>query len=154
MNAEARLVELGITLPAAPVPGGLYAPALQVGPLLYVSGQIPTSEGKVLRHGKCGRDVSVEEAAGLARQCALNALAIVRQHLGSLDRVRQAVRVAGYVASAEGFLEHPKVINGASQLLLDVFGDAGRHARAAVGVPTLPLGAAVEVDAVVALRQS
>jgi enamine deaminase RidA (YjgF/YER057c/UK114 family) len=146
VTAEERLKELGIVLPAPPAPAGLYAPAVETGNLLFVSGQVPTRDGKVLRQGKCGRDVSIEDAAGLARQCALNALGIVRGHLGSLDSVVRVVRVAGYVASAEGFTDHPKVVNGASQLLLDVFGEAGRHARIAIGVAELPFGVPVEVE--------
>jgi enamine deaminase RidA (YjgF/YER057c/UK114 family) len=146
VTAEERLKELGIVLPEPPEPAGLYAPAVETGNLLFVSGQVPTRDGKILRQGKCGRDVSIEDAAGLARQCALNALGIVRGHLGSLDSVVRVVRVAGYVASAEGFTDHPKVVNGASQLLLDVFGEAGRHARIAIGVAELPFGVPVEVE--------
>jgi len=146
MTAEARLAELGIVLPAAAAPAGLYAPCVRTGSLLFVSGQIAVAGGKVLSPGKCGADVTAEDAAALARQCALQALAIVRAELGSLDRVRRAVRVAGYVASAPGFTGHPEVVNGASQLLLDVFGDAGRHARIALGVAELPRGGPVEVE--------
>ena len=146
MSAEERLLELGIELPAPGAPAGLYAPCVQTGPLLYVSGQLPIRDGQVLRHGKCGEGVSVDEAAALARQCAINALAIVRNHLGTLDRVVRVVRVAGYVASAPGFVEHPKVMDGASQLLIDVFGEAGRHARVAIGVAELPRGVPVEVE--------
>jgi len=136
----------GLELPAPPSPAGLYAPCVVAGPLLFVSGQIAVAGGKVLNPGKCGAGVSVEAAAALARQCALQALAIVRAELGSLDQVRRVARVAGYVASAEGFTDHPEVINGASQLLIDVFGEAGRHARIALGVAELPRGAAVEVE--------
>ena len=146
MNTEARLKELEIELPAAPAAAGLYAPCVQSGNLLYVSGQIPTANGNVLARGKLGAGVTVDQAAQLARQCALNALAIVRSHLGSLDRVTQVVRVGGFVASAPGFTQQPQVINGASQLLIDVFGEAGRHARVAVGVAELPLGVPVEVE--------
>lgn len=146
MSAEARLEELRIVLPRPPQPAGLYAPCVRTGPLLFVSGQIPAVDGKVLRHGKLGATVSVDEGAELARVCALNALAIVKAELGSLDRVVRVARVAGYVASAEGFVEHPRVVNGASQLLLDVFGEAGRHARVAVGVSELPAGVPVEVE--------
>jgi enamine deaminase RidA (YjgF/YER057c/UK114 family) len=146
MSAEDRLIDLGIALPKASRPAGLYAPCVQTGNLLYVSGQVPAREGEVLRHGKCGESVTLEEAAVLARQCAVNALGIVRAHLGTLDRVVRVVRVAGYVASAEGFVEHPRVVNGASELLIDVFGDAGRHARIAIGVAELPFGVPVEVE--------
>ncbi len=147
MTAEERLKELEIELPAPPPPAGLYVPCVQVGPLVFVSGQIPLEDGKPMRHGKCGESVSVDEAAALARQCALQALAIVRQQVGSLDNVRRVVRVGGFVASGKDFIEHPKVINGASQLLIDVFGEeAGRHARIAVGLAELPLGVPVEVE--------
>ncbi len=145
-SAEEKLLELGIALPEPPPPAGLYSPCVQTGPLLFVSGQIPMKDGAVMRHGKCGESVSLEEGAGLARQCTLQALAIVRQHLGTLDRVVRVARVAGYVASAEGFIEHPRVINGASELLIDLFGEAGRSARIAIGVAELPLGVPVEVE--------
>ncbi len=145
-SAEARLLELGLALPPPPAPAGLYAPCVQAGTLLFVSGQVPVRDGAVIRHGKCGESVSVDEAAELAGQCALQALALVQQHLGSLDRVVRVARVAGYVASGDGFIEHPRVVNGASQLLIDVFGEAGRSARIAIGVAELPLGVPVEVE--------
>lgn len=151
MRAEARLTELGITLPAVPAAAGLYAPAVRAGSLLVVSGQVPLSDGKAMATGKLGRDVSVEEGQRLARQCALQALAIVRDHAGSLDRVEAVVRTAGYVASAEGFTGQSGVVNGASQLLIDIFGEAGRGARIAIGVAELPLGVPVEVEFVFAL---
>lgn len=146
MSAEQRLVELGITLPAAPAAAGLYAPVMRTGPLLFVSGQLPLRDGVPASKGHCGLNVSLEEAADLARICTLNALALVREHLGTLDRVSKVVRVGGFVASAPGFIAQPQVINGASQLLVDVFGEAGKHARAAVGVAELPLGVPVEVE--------
>jgi enamine deaminase RidA (YjgF/YER057c/UK114 family) len=146
MSAEQRLLELDISLPEPPTPGGLYAPCVQTGPLLFVSGQLPMRDGRLVRQGKLGENVSIDEGADLARLCTINALAIVRQHLGSLDRVARVVRLAGYVASAPSFIEHPRVINGASQLLLDLFGEPGRHARIAVGMAELPLGAPVEVE--------
>jgi enamine deaminase RidA (YjgF/YER057c/UK114 family) len=145
-SAEEKLLELGIALPEPPTPAGLYSPCVQTGPLLFVSGQVPMKDGAVMRHGKCGESVSLDEGAVLARQCALQALAIARQHLGTLDRVVRVARVAGYVASADGFIEHPRVINGASQLLIDVFGEAGRSARIAIGVAELPMGVPVEVE--------
>lgn len=146
MTVDERLTELGISLPAAPAPAGLYVPAVQTGNLLYISGQVPVADGKVIGKGKCGDTISVDEGADLARHCTLNALAIAKDHLGSLDRIRQTVRVAGYVASTPDFEQHPKVVNGASKLLVDVLGDAGRHARIAIGVAALPLGVAVEVE--------
>jgi len=146
VSAESRLRELEIKLPAPPAPAGLYAPAVQTGSLLYISGQIPTRDGEVIRHGKCGESVTVEEAVDLARVCAINGLSAARGHLGSLDRIVQVVRVGGFVACVSGFIEHPRVVNGASQLLIDVFGEAGKHARAAVGVAELPAGVPVEVE--------
>jgi enamine deaminase RidA (YjgF/YER057c/UK114 family) len=146
MSAEQRIAALGITLPEPPASVGLYLPINQTGPLLYVSGQVPLTDGQPIRRGKCGENVSVDEAADLAWQCSLQALAIVRIHLGSLDLVKRVVRVAGYVASAPGFIEHPRVVNGASQILVEVFGDAGRHARIAIGVAELPFGVPVEVE--------
>jgi enamine deaminase RidA (YjgF/YER057c/UK114 family) len=145
---EHRLADLGIDLPAVPPPAGLYAAAARSGGQLYVSGQVPrTADGlAVAATGKLGQNITVEEGAALARVCALQALAIVRAELGSLDRVVRVVRVAGYVASAPGFTQHPAVVNGASQLLLDVFAEAGRHARIAIGVAELPAGVPVEVE--------
>lgn len=146
MTPEERVLSLGLQIPAASAPAGLYAPAVRSGALLYVSGQLPMVNGQLLRTGHCGAGLSTEECAALARQCSLNALGAVRGELGSLDRVVRAVRVAGYVASAAGFVDHPLVINGASQVLIDVFGEAGRHARVALGVAELPRGAPVEVE--------
>jgi enamine deaminase RidA (YjgF/YER057c/UK114 family) len=147
MTAEGRLKELGIVIPAPPAPAGLYLPCVQTGNLLFIAGQLPMADGKLQATGKLGRDLTVEQAQPLARQCALNALAIARGHLETLDRIVKSVRVCGFVASAEGFTGHPAVINGASQLLIDVFGEtAGRHARVAIGVAELPLGSPVEVE--------
>lgn len=146
MSIDARLAELGITLPDLPPAAGLYVPAVQSGSLLFVSGQVPLQDGQPLLRGYCGESVTIEEGAELARHCALQALAIARDHLGSLDNVLRVIRLGGFVASAKGFNDQAKVINGASQLLLDIFGEAGKHARAAVGVAELPLGVPVEVE--------
>ncbi len=146
MTPENRLRQLNLELPQPSPPAGLYTPAVQTGNLLFVSGQLPTREGKLERHGKLGEAVSIEEGAHLARLCAINGLAAARQYLGSLDRIQKVVRVAGYVACAPSFIEHPAVVNGASQLLIDIFGEAGRHARIAVGMAELPRGAPVEVE--------
>lgn len=146
MSAEAKLKELGIELPPVPAAAGLYAPCVRSGTQLFVSGQVPMQDGQPMRKGKLGQGVTIDEANALARQCALQALAIVRGELGSLDRVSRVIRVGGFVASAEGFVDHPRVVNGASQLLLDVFGEAGRHARIAVGLAELPFGVPVEVE--------
>jgi enamine deaminase RidA (YjgF/YER057c/UK114 family) len=146
MGAEDRLRELGIELPPVPAPVASYVPVVVAGAFVYVSGQIAASEGTPLAIGKVGNQVDVSEAAEAARRCALQALAALRAELGTLDRVRRIVKVTAFVASAPGFTEQPKVANGASDLLTEVFGEAGRHARAAVGVAELPLGAPVEVE--------
>jgi enamine deaminase RidA (YjgF/YER057c/UK114 family) len=145
---EARLAELGLTLPEVVPPLAAYQPAVQSGSYVYTSGQLPMVEGKLPVTGKVGAEVTAEEAKELARTCALNALAAVHDLVG-LDAVTGVVKVVGFVASAPGFTGQPKVINGASDLLGEVFGEAGRHARSAVGVAELPLGAPVEVELVV-----
>jgi enamine deaminase RidA (YjgF/YER057c/UK114 family) len=146
MGAEDRLRELGIELPPAAQPVASYVPVSVSGRLAYVSGQVPIAEGKLMWTGKLGEDLDVAAGADAARRCGLQALAALRGELGSLDRVTRIVRVGVFVASAPGFTDQPKVANGASDLLVEVFGDAGRHARAAVGVPELPLGSPVEVE--------
>ncbi len=146
-----RLKELGYELPAVPSPAGSYVPASRAGSLLFTAGQLPLKEGKLACTGKVGSDVTIEEAQEAARLCALNALAAVEAEVGSLKNVRRVVKVVGYVASAAGFNEQPKVMNGASELLGEVFGEKGRHARSAVGVAELPLDAPVEVELVVEL---
>jgi len=150
---EERLDELGIELPAAPRPVASYVPVKVVGGLAFVAGQIPMDEGTVSPVGAVGGDVTTEEANSAARLCAIQALAALREALGSLDRVRGVAKVDVFVASAPGFTDQSKVANGASDLLVEVFGDDGRHARAAVGVPELPLGAAVEVALVAVVQE-
>ena len=150
---EERLDELGIELPAAPRPVASYVPVKMVGGLAFVAGQIPMAEGTVAPAGAVGGDVTTEQANAAARLCAIQALAALREALGSLDRVRGIAKVDVFVASAPGFTDQSKVANGASDLLVEVFGDDGRHARAAVGVPELPLGAAVEVALVVVVEE-
>lgn len=142
---EERLAELGIELPPAPQPVASYIPVKVVGGLAWVAGQIPMQDGAVTLSGSVGADVTTEEANAGARRCAIQALAALGAALGRLDRVSGIVKVDVFVASAPGFTEQSTVANGASDLLVEVFGDEGRHARAAVGVPQLPLGAAVEV---------
>lgn len=148
---SARLAELGITLPPVATPAGSYVPARRTGSLVFTAGQVPIVDGKVAATGKVGDTVTPEDAAGLARICALNALAAIDGLVG-LDAVAGVVKVVGFVASAEGFTGQPSVINGASDLLAEVFGDAGRHARSAVGVAELPLGVPVEVEMIVEVR--
>jgi len=146
VRAEARLAELDIELPPAAFPLASYVPVTIAGTLAFVAGQVPLSEGRPLWTGKVGAEIDQETAVEAARRCALQALAALRAELGSLDRVRKIVRLAVFVASAEGFTAQPKVANGASDLMGDVFGEAGRHARIAVGVSELPLGVPVEVE--------
>ncbi len=146
---EARLAERGIEIPTLPPPAFAYVPAIRTGNLVYASGQTPTIGGVLQVHGKLGAEVSVEEGQAAARLAAINCLAEVRALVGSLDRVARVVRLTGYVASAPGFGQQPAVMNGASQLLEQVFGEAGRHARSAIGVAELPGGAPVEVELIV-----
>jgi enamine deaminase RidA (YjgF/YER057c/UK114 family) len=148
---EERLSGLGIELPPAAAPVASYVPVRVAGGLAFVAGQIPIEDGRVLLAGKLGREVSIEDAQAAARRCALQGLAALREALGSLDRITGVVKLDVFVASAEGFTDQPKVGNGASDVLVELFGDEGRHARAAVGVAELPLGAAVEVAMIVAL---
>lgn len=151
MDWASRLVELGVSLPTLPTPSGLYVPAVEEGGVLYVSGQTWKRDGAQALVGRVGEDVSIERAAESARFAALACLAEASALLGGLERIRKVVRVAGYVRSASGFGRQPAVIDGASQLMLDVFGDLGRHARTSIGVAELPGGAAVEIDAVFGL---
>jgi enamine deaminase RidA (YjgF/YER057c/UK114 family) len=147
---ELRLAELGILLPPAPRPVAAYVPAVRAGGLVFVSGQIPLRDGQLMARGPVPSAVSPEAAAAAARQCALNGLSVLAEALaGDLDRVRRIVRLGVFVASDPGFEGQPQVANGASTLLAEVFGEAGRHARAAVGSVSLPLGATVEVEMVV-----
>ncbi len=147
-TASQRLAELGLRLPTVATPAGSYVPAVQTGALVYTAGQLPFVDGRLEVTGKVGAGVSAEQANALARVCALNALAAIDDLVG-LDRVVRVIRVGGFVASTPEFTGHPGVINGASDLLVEVFGAAGRHARAAVGVAALPLDAPVEVDLIV-----
>jgi enamine deaminase RidA (YjgF/YER057c/UK114 family) len=149
---EARLTTLGITLPEAPRPVAAYVPAKRSGNLLFTAGQIPMAEGRLLAQGRVPDQVDVETAVACARQCVLNGLAVARAAVGSLDEIAQVVRVGCFVASAPGFHEQPRVANGASELLVEIFGEAGQHARAAVGSVDLPLGAPVEVEFVFEVR--
>lgn len=151
MSIETRLEELGITLPQAAAPVASYVPVVVHGDLAFVSGQVSFVDGELLK-GRLGEDVSLEDGIKAARGCGLMILAQLKAALGSLDRVERIVKLGGFVNSTPDFTDQPEVVNGASNLMLDVFGDAGKHARAAVGVPSLPRGVAVEVDAVVAIK--
>ncbi|MGF7155915.1 RidA family protein [Novosphingobium gossypii] len=146
-----RLAELGLTLPEAAAPVAAYVAVVETGGLAHVSGQLPFVGGKLVT-GRLGEDVSIEAGTEAAQACGVMILAQLKAALGSLDRVERIVKLGGFVNSTGDFTDQPKVINGASELMVAVFGDAGKHARSAVGVPVLPLGAAVEVDAIVAVR--
>ena len=154
MSFDDTLKGLGIELPAPPKPVASYVPAVVVGDLLYLSGMLPFRDGQVVITGKLGQDVTVERGAEAARLALLNALAVVKHELGSLDRVLRIVRVVGHVASAAGFAQQPAVINGASDLLVQIFGECGRHARVALGAAELPLHAAIELELLVQIKNS
>jgi len=154
MTPEERLAQLGLALPDVVPPLAAYVPAVRSGDLVWTSGQLPMLGGALAETGKVGAGVPAERAKELARICALNALAAIRAEVGELSAVRRVVKVVGYVASDPGFSGQPAVVNGASELLLEVFGDAGRHARSAVGVAALPLDAPVEVEMVVEVGRS
>ena len=149
---EAKLQAMGLELPEAAAPVAAYVPCVRTGNLLFVSGQIPREKGETRFRGHVGGEISLEHGAEAARLCVLNALAIVKKELGSLDAVRRVVKLTGYVASAPGFHQQPKVVDGASLLLVELFGERGQHARAAVGVNELPLGVSVEVDLIVEIE--
>ena len=146
---EERLAELGLSVPEVATPVAAYIPALRSGNYVYTSGQLPMRDGQLIRTGKVGGEVSQEEAVECARQCALNALAAVKAEVGELSAVKRVVKVVAFVASTPDFTAQPQVANGVSELLGEVFGEAGRHARSAVGVPVLPLDAPVEVELLV-----
>ena len=146
-----RLSELGVTLPEPAAPVAAYVPAVEVNGLLHISGQLPFEDGQLLT-GRLGEDRDLDFGQRAARLCGIMLLAQIRQALGSLDRVERIVKLGVFVNSAGSFTDQPKVANGASELMEQVFGESGRHARSAVGVPVLPLGAAVEIDAVVAVK--
>jgi enamine deaminase RidA (YjgF/YER057c/UK114 family) len=151
VSIDARLAELGLDLPQAAAPVAAYVPTVLAGGLLHVSGQLPFIAGQLVT-GRLGEDVSLEQGAAAAKACALMLLAQAKAALGSLDRIEQVVKLGAFINSTGDFTDQPKVANGASELMQAVFGDAGRHARSAVGVPVLPLGAAVEIDAIFAVR--
>jgi enamine deaminase RidA (YjgF/YER057c/UK114 family) len=152
MSTDQRLQELGITLPEPAAPVASYVPAVEHGGTLYISGQISFAEDGSLIKGRLGEDLDVDAGIAAARRCGIMLLAQMKAALGSLDRVERVLKLGAFVSSSGDFTDQPKVANGASELMQDVFGEAGRHARSAVGVPVLPLGVAVEVDAIVAVR--
>lgn len=146
MSPEDRLKELGLELPEAPKPIGSYLPCIQIGNFLFLSGILPLVNGKLVRQGCVGKDISLDDAREDAKAAAINALSILKSHIGSLDKVKKCVRITGYIASASHFTEQPKVLNAASDLLFEIFGEIGRHARSAIGVNILPLNAPLEIE--------
>jgi enamine deaminase RidA (YjgF/YER057c/UK114 family) len=152
MSIDQRLAEIGLTLPQPAAPVASYVPAVEQGGLLHISGQISFAEDGSLIKGRLGEDMDVDAGIAAARRCGVMLLAQMKAALGSLDRVERIVKLGVFVNSAPAFVDQPKVANGASELMQEVFGDSGRHARSAVGVTVLPLGVAVEVDAIVAVR--
>ena len=145
-NIEGRIKEIGFSLPEAPKPVAAYIPAKQTGKLVFTAGQLPMVNGELISKGLLGQDVEIDEANKAARICTLNALAAIKGIIGDLDRIKQIVRVVGYVASVPTFTQQPAVVNGASELLLEIFGENGKHARSAVGMAVLPLNASVEIE--------
>jgi len=148
-RVEDKLREMGLELPEPPAPVAAYLPCVRTGNLLFVSGQVPRVKGHLMFPGHVGSELSVADGEQAARICTLNALSIVKNEIGDLDRIRRVVKVTGYVASSPGFTHQPKVIDGASVLLAELLGQQGQHARAAVGVNELPLGCSVELDMIV-----
>ena len=145
-KVESKLNELNLSLPDAPKPVAAYIPAKQTGKLVFTAGQLPMVNGELISKGLLGKDVEIDEANKAARICTLNALAAIKGVIGDLDRIKQIVRVVGYVASVPTFTQQPAVVNGASELLLEIFGENGKHARSAVGMAVLPLNASVEIE--------
>ncbi len=149
MSYEQKLTQLGLALPAPPKPVANYVPVVRVGDLLFLSGVLPSRDGQLIMTGKLGQNLSIEQGMEAARVAVLNGLSIIRQEAGSLDRVKRIVKMVGHIASAPGFTDQPQVLNGASDLLVSLFGDAGRHARVAVGAAELPRQAPVEIELIV-----
>lgn len=149
MSYEQRLQQLGFELPAPPKPVANYVPVVRAGDLLFLSGVLASRDGQLIMTGKLGQNLSIEQGMEAAKAAVLNGLSIIRSEAGSLDRVKQIVKMVGYIASAPGFTDQPQVLNGASDLLVSVFGEAGRHARVAVGAAELPRGAPVEIELII-----
>lgn len=149
---EARIAELGLTIPAVPAPLAAYVPAVRTGNYVYTSGQLPFLNGELIATGQVHAEVDLDTAVLCAKQSALNALAAVKSVISSLDEIQQIVKVVGFVAAPYDFSQHPLIVNGASELLGQIFGDAGKHARSAVGVASLPMNAPVELEMVVRIR--
>jgi len=149
---ESRLKSVGIILPEAPIPLAAYIPAKKAGNLVFTAGQLPMVNGELISIGLLGQDVEIEDANKAARICTINALAAIKGVIGDLDQIQQIVRVVGYVASVPTFTQQPAVVNGASELLLEIFGENGKHARSAVGMAVLPLNSSVEIELTVEVK--
>jgi len=152
MGVEEKLKALGLSIPEAPKPVAAYIPAVKLDNMVYTAGQLAFVKGELLYKGRLGKDLGIKEGYESARICVLNALAAVKGVAGSLDNIERIVKLTGYVNSTEDFTDQPKVLNGASELLKDIFGEAGLHARCAIGVNSLPLGASVELDLIVRIK--
>jgi len=146
ISPEDKLKELGIELPEVPKPLGVYVPCVQTGNLIFLSGILPLKNGKLTKTGKVGEHIRTDEAREDAKTAAMNALAILRGHIGSLDKVKRCVKITGFIASSSNFTDQPKVLNAASDFIFEIFGEAGRHARAAIGVNVLPLNSPLEIE--------
>ena len=146
MTPEDKLKELGIELPEAPKPLGSYSPAVRTGNLIFLSGMLPLIQGKLVRQGKVGEDIRIEEAGEDVRTAVINALSVLKANIGTLNNVKRCVKITGYIASSPNFTDQPMVLNAASDLLFEIFGESGRHARVAVGVNVLPLNSPVEIE--------
>lgn len=153
MTPEEKLKTLGIELPEVPKPLGSYVPFVKIGNLVYLSGMLPLRGGKLTKSGRVGDSVSLEEASEAARTTAINALAVLKSAVGSLDKVRRCVRIEGYIASAQDYTDQPKVLNGTSNLIFEVFGEAGLHTRTAIGVNILPLNSPVEISFIFEVKE-
>lgn len=149
MSPEEKLKELGITLPEAPKPLGFYLPAVRAGEFLFLSGMLPVKEGRLLYKGKVGKEISLEEAREAAKATLINALSVIKGEIGDLDKIKRIVRLSGYVASAPEFDQQPSVLNAASEILSEIFGDKGLHSRIAIGVSELPMGSPIEIELIV-----
>jgi enamine deaminase RidA (YjgF/YER057c/UK114 family) len=147
-----KLEELGIVIPDAPKPLASYIPAARSGSLVFTAGQVPMVNGKLVSEGKVGSEVTLEDAVKAAEICAVNCLSVIKSELGDLDRIKRIVKVTVFVSSADGFTQQPQVANGASDLLVNIFGDAGKHARSAVGVSELPINAPVEIEMIAEIK--
>lgn len=150
---EAKIKEMGISLPEAPKPLASYIPAMVVDNLVFTAGQVPLEAGKMKYEGKAGENVSLEDAQNAAKLCAVNCLSVVKSAIGSLDKIKRIVKITVFVASGQGFTDQPKVANGASDFLVDLFGEEGKHVRSAVGVSELPLNATVEIEMIAEIEK-